>query len=69
MLEKIKSHSLCSVLSVVVFTGSIVFQMAVNGVFAAENLSLNKQFVTQVSGSGKPIILIPGLMSDGNLRI
>jgi pimeloyl-ACP methyl ester carboxylesterase len=67
MLEKIKSHPLCSVLSVVVFIGSIVFQMVVNGVFAAENPSSNKQFVTQVSGSGKPVILIPGLMSDGSV--
>jgi pimeloyl-ACP methyl ester carboxylesterase len=67
MLEKIKSHALCSVLSVVVFVGSIVFQMAVNGVFAAEKSSSNKQFVSQVSGSGKPVILIPGLMSDGRV--
>jgi pimeloyl-ACP methyl ester carboxylesterase len=67
MLEKIKSHSLCSVLSVVIFIGTIVFQMAVNGVFAAESSATNKQFVSQVSGSGKPVILIPGLMSDGRV--
>jgi pimeloyl-ACP methyl ester carboxylesterase len=67
MLEKIKSHSLCSVLSVVIFIGSIVFQMAVNGVFAAGSSATNKQFVSQVSGSGKPVILIPGLMSDGRV--
>lgn len=67
MLEKIKSHSLCSVLSVVVFIGSIVFQLAANGAFAAENSSSSKQFVVQVSGSGKPVILIPGLMSDGRV--
>jgi pimeloyl-ACP methyl ester carboxylesterase len=67
MLEKIKSHPLCSILSVVVFISSIVFQLAVNGAFAAENSSPNIQFVTQVSGSGKPVILIPGLMSDGRV--
>lgn len=67
MLEKIKSHPLCSGLSVVIFIGSILFQMAVNGVFAAENSSSIKQFVSQVSGSGKPVILIPGLMSDGQV--
>jgi pimeloyl-ACP methyl ester carboxylesterase len=67
MLEKIKSHSLCSLLSLVVFIGSIVFQMAVNGAFAAENSAANNQFVVQVSGSGKPVILIPGLMSDGSV--
>jgi pimeloyl-ACP methyl ester carboxylesterase len=64
MLEKIKSHSLCSVLSVVVFIGTVVFQMAVNGVFAAENSTPKEQFVSHVSGSGKAVILIPGLMSD-----
>ena len=67
MLKKIKSHSLCTVLSVVVFTGSIVFQMLANGAFAVENSSANEQFVTQVSGAGKPVILIPGLMSDGRV--
>jgi len=67
MLEKIKSHSLCSVLSLVVFIGSIVFQMAVNGAFAAENSTSSKQFVVHVTGLGKPVILIPGLMSDGRV--
>lgn len=67
MLEKIKSHPLCSGLSVVIFIGSILFQMAANGVFAAENPSTTKQFVAQVSGSGKPVILIPGLMSDSRV--
>lgn len=67
MLEKVKSHPLCSGLSVVIFIATILFQMAVNGVFAAENISANKQFVSQVAGSGKPVILIPGLMSDGRV--
>lgn len=67
MLKKIKSHPLCSVLSVVIFVGTIVFQMAANGVFASENLTSNKQFVSQVYGSGRPVILIPGLMSDGRV--
>jgi pimeloyl-ACP methyl ester carboxylesterase len=67
MLEKIKLHPLCSVLSVVVFIGSIIFQVAINGAFAAVNPSQNKQFITQVSGSGKAVILIPGLMSDARV--
>jgi pimeloyl-ACP methyl ester carboxylesterase len=67
MLQKIKSHPLCSRLSVAIFIGSILFQLAVNGVFAAENPSSNKQFVSHITGAGKPVILIPGLMSDGSV--
>ena len=67
MLDKIKAHRLCSLLSAVVLIGSIVYQIAVNQVFAAENSHSTVQFVSQVSGSGKPVILIPGLMSDGSV--
>jgi pimeloyl-ACP methyl ester carboxylesterase len=53
---------------VAVFIGTVLFQMAASGVlFAAENMTSNKQFVTEVSGSGKPVILIPGLMSDSRV--
>lgn len=52
---------------VTVFIGTIIFQMAVNGVFAAQSHTSNKQFVVQVAGAGKPVILIPGLMSDGRV--
>jgi pimeloyl-ACP methyl ester carboxylesterase len=70
MLQKIKSQpvfSVCTVLSIVVFMGSIIFQTTVNAAFAAEPSSSSKQFVTQVLGSGKPVIMIPGLMSDGRV--
>ena len=70
MLEKIKLHPMFSVflvLSVVVFIGSFIFQMVENHSLAGEPPTSNKQFVTQVSGSGKPVILIPGLMSDGRV--
>ena len=50
-----------------VFIGTVVFQMVVNQAFAVESSSSNKQFITQVSGSGKPVILIPGLMSDSSV--
>jgi N-formylmaleamate deformylase len=70
MLQKIKSQpvfSVCTVLSIVVFMGSIIFQTTANAAFAAEPSSSSKQFVTQVLGSGKPVIMIPGLMSDGRV--
>lgn len=47
-----------------VFIATVFYQMAINGVFAKERVSEEKQFVVQVSGSGKPVILIPGLMSS-----
>ncbi|WP_339719712.1 alpha/beta hydrolase [uncultured Paraglaciecola sp.] len=67
MLQKIKSHPLCSKLSVAIFIGTILFQLSVNGVFAAENTTSNKQLVSHITGAGKPVILIPGLMSDGRV--
>jgi pimeloyl-ACP methyl ester carboxylesterase len=50
-----------------VFIATVIFQMAINGVFAKQRISEDKQFVAQVSGSGKPVILIPGLMSDSRV--
>ena len=41
--------------------------MVENHSLAGEPPTSNKQFVTQVSGTGKPVILIPGLMSDGRI--
>jgi len=67
MLEKIKSHFICLVLSIVVFIGSFIFQAFDNLAFSTENPASNQQFVTQVSGSGKPVLMIPGLMSDGRV--
>lgn len=50
------------------FVYTVLFQMAISGVlFAAENIESDQQFVTQVSGTGKPVILIPGLMSDSRV--
>ncbi|MBU3005027.1 alpha/beta fold hydrolase [Paraglaciecola arctica] len=52
----------------VAFIYTVLFQMAISGVlFAAENTASNKQFVAKVTGAGKPVILIPGLMSDGSV--
>jgi hypothetical protein len=45
----------------------LFFKWLLTGAFAAEKSSSNKQFVSQVSGSGKSIILILGLMSDGRV--
>jgi pimeloyl-ACP methyl ester carboxylesterase len=70
MLQKIKSHPIFSVrlvLYVVVFIGSFIFQILENQSLAGEPPMPNKQFLTQVSGTGKPVILIPGLMSDGRV--
>jgi len=52
---------------VAVFIGTIIFQMAANGVFAAGTPEAEQQFSVQVRGEGKPVMLIPGLMSDGRV--
>jgi N-formylmaleamate deformylase len=64
---KAKSRRFWVIFSVV-FMYTVLFQMAVSGVlFAAANSVTDKQFATQVSGAGKSVILIPGLMSDSRV--
>lgn len=50
-----------------IFFGTVVFQMAVNDAIASDTAADDRQFVTQVSGTGKAVILIPGLMSDSQV--
>ncbi|MDP5029645.1 alpha/beta fold hydrolase [Paraglaciecola sp.] len=49
-----------------IFIASIVFQLLANGLVFAEERSKN-QFTVRVVGQGKPVILIPGLMSDARV--
>jgi len=67
MLKKINSHPTCAVLSALVFIGSVMFQILTNSVAAAPGSFIEQQFTSQVKGSGLPIILIPGLMSDARV--
>ena len=67
MLAKVKSNSLCKALSILAVVASIVFQLLSTSAAAVENSAIQKHFVTQVSGAGKPVILIPGLMSDASV--
>ena len=67
MLVKFKSHSLRKALSMLVLVGGIAFQIVSNSAFSEEKALNQNQFITQVFGSGKPVMLIPGLMSDGSV--
>jgi N-formylmaleamate deformylase len=67
MLKKINSHPACAVLSSLVFIGSVMFQILSYSVAAAPASFIEQQFTSQVKGSGLPIILIPGLMSDARV--
>ncbi|WP_133468034.1 alpha/beta fold hydrolase [Paraglaciecola marina] len=53
---------------VTVFIATVVFQIAVNyKAFATKQAAPHNQFRVEVSGAGRPIILIPGLMSDSRV--
>ncbi|MEP0357372.1 alpha/beta hydrolase [Paraglaciecola sp.] len=53
---------------VAVFIATVIFQIAVNSkAFAGEQIASHNQFRVEVSGAGRPIILIPGLMSDSRI--
>jgi pimeloyl-ACP methyl ester carboxylesterase len=52
------------------FIATLVFQLLANGLVFADELPNNKtenQFTVTVVGQGKPVILIPGLMSDARV--
>jgi N-formylmaleamate deformylase len=52
------------------FIATLVFQLLANGLVFADELANNKienQFTVTVVGQGKPVILIPGLMSDARV--
>ncbi|WP_340678324.1 alpha/beta hydrolase [Paraglaciecola sp.] len=55
---------------IAVFIVTIIFQLCANGLTFANEVSTNKtpmQFTVTVLGQGKPVILIPGLMSDARV--
>lgn len=53
---------------VALFITTVIFQIAVNSkAFATEQTATNNQFTVEVSGAGRPIILLPGLMSDSRV--
>lgn len=53
------------------FIATLVFQLLANGLVFADELPNNNkaenQFTVKVLGQGKPVILIPGLMSDARV--